>query len=329
MDFRDGCAAGAGGALKSCRSVEKGGRRDLETLLTVEAAVPGLCGGACAADGVERFRLCAFTLPTDGAAAFRGAVDADEVGGDGEVESACIDSGRLEVAAVVAILLSLAVDAVSFFAVAEVLLAVDAILGLSVVTVLAVVALDAFLGLKLLPVGGGAFSLTPSSFDLAVAIVEILLDLVPLLKLIDLSTFFASSLSFRFLVPAVLRTAALSFVSLVGATGGGIREVSDSEGSLGSLSLLLCLDAIVLGLGRVNRDGDDGRREVGDEDGGSEVGATDEAALGGRFEGVGKPLGRGCRVEADEEEVFGVAGVGEGTGNGIIVGIVGLSRRSG
>lgn len=239
---------------------------------------------------MERFLLWALAVLA-GTVAFRGAVDAAELDGDCKVESAWKDTGRLDPEG--------AADADSFLG--RFLIVDSAVLGLSVVVAVVVVvaaAFEAFLGLKLLV---GTLSFVPSSFDLAVAVVETLVDLAALLTPTALSGFFASSLSFRFRMPVVLRIAVFSFDALVvGAGGGGIFELFDSEGSLlGSLSLFL-RGAAVLGLDRSSRDGEDGRREVGDDDGGSDDGggATVAVTFGGRFVGVGRALGRICLIGA-------------------------------
>ena len=282
--------------------------------------------------GVERFLLWAFTVLVD-AEAFRGAVDAVEVDGDCKVESAWNDTGRLLPAG------GGAADAVSFLGrFLAVVVVGNAVLGLSVVVVVVVVvvaaAFEGFLGLKLLI---GTFSLVASSFDLAVAVVETLVDLAALLTPTALSGFFGASLSFRFLMPVVLRIAVFPFDGPVAGAGagGGIFELSDSEGSLlASLSLFL-RGAAVLGLDRSNRDGDDGRREVGEDEGGSIDGGAVAVAVavvvtpGGRFEGVGRALGRICLIGAAdgaaaafgaEAAAFGaVAGTagGDDSSNGI------------
>ena len=207
--------------------------------------------------GVERFLLWAFAVLA-GAEAFRGAVDAVEVDGDCKVESAWNDTGRLLPVG------GGAADAVSFLGGFLVIVVGNAVLGLSVVVVAVVVvvaaAFEAFLGLKLLV---GTFSLVASSFDLAVAVVETLVDLAALLTPTALSGFFGTSLSFRFLMPVVLRIAVFPFDGPVAGagSGGGIFKLSGSEGSLlASLSLFLRGTA-VLGLDRSNRDGEDGRSE--------------------------------------------------------------------
>ena len=231
--------------------MEKGGRRDLETLLAVDAEVPGRFGGCTVAEGVDWFRLWvlagAAAGARAGAVAFLGPV---EVAG---AESAYIDDGRREVMVDVAAAATVPLLSLKLLGEAAVLelAAAEATVLLSVAAealVLVLIVLD----LKL------RFGRAGSSF-FPPPLVEMLALLVLLLKLIGLfgTTFFSSSLfslslfsfSFKSLVPAARLTTILCFPPAVAVAvrvvlaGGGMRALSVDPLSEGVPSrLVLDLD---------------------------------------------------------------------------------------
>jgi hypothetical protein len=294
----------------------------LETLLAVEAEVPGRGGAAEGVEGVERLRRCVFTA----AVVFLGTVEETDVGG--EVVSACIDTGRREgpvdvVDVAVPLLLATAGKLLAVADVAGFLSAVaEVAAGAVPVLVLAVLLLK-------LRFGGSSFFSLPVAVVDAVAVVEILLLRVELLKLIDLpgSTFFvprfsfssfsfslsfSSSLlllSFKFLAPAVRRITVRSFGSfLSGAGGGGMRALSvDPVSDVGVTSRL------ILDLGSCEGEGN--RESVAPV----ELSVADEVVL----DGVGIALLGICLDEGVADE--GVEGA-EGTGSGMADGGCGRGR---
>jgi len=307
--------ARGGGAAKFCCNVEKGGLRDLETLLAVDAEVPGRTGGCTVAEGVDWFRLWvlagAAAGAEAGAAAFLGPVEV------AEVESVDIDTGRREVvvdvvAAVAVPLLSL--KTLGAAAILE-LAAVEAVIFLSVAEEALVLVL-AVLVLRLRFGGADSFFSPPLEV--------ILVRFVLLLRFIDLfgTTFFSSSLfslslfsfSFKSLVPTVRLTTVLSFppaavvADRVVLVGGGIRALSADPLSDGVPSRL------VLDLDEPYCWGDGSRDEVDEDDcSGGSVGTVLKVG------GVGSELLRICLAGAAGGD--GVEGEGVGSDAILVVAV--------
>jgi hypothetical protein len=299
-----GAGAGAAWAAKSRCSVEKGGRRDLETLLAVDAEVPGRgsAAAAAAAAGVDWLRRCVLTA---GAGIFLGAIEDADVGGEPAVVSVCIDTGRRDdpvavVDVTVPLLSSLLGKVLDVDAAVAGFLSVAAAVPVEVLVLVPVV-----LVLKL-RFGTSSFFSFPA-VAVAAVLVE-LLKLIPPLAAVG-TTFFAAAaaaprfsfsfsssllpLSFKFLAPTVRRIAVLSFASfLSGAGGGGMRVLS-----AGAVSDVGVTSRLILDL-----------------DGEGSAAVELSAADGVVRDGVGIALLGICRDEAADGGVEGV----EGTGSGIV-----------
>jgi hypothetical protein len=279
----------------------------LETLLAVDAEVPGRGGAAAAAAaGVDWLRRCVLTA---GAGIFLGAVDDADVGGEPAVVSVCIDTGRRDdpttvVAGTVALLSSL---------LGKVLDVDTAVAGfLSVAAAVPVEVLVLVLVVLVLKLRFGTSSFFSFPAVAAVAALVVLLKLIPLAAAGTafftaaaaaaprFSFSFSSSLlplSFKFLAPTVRRIAVRSFASfLSGAGGGGMRVLSAGAPSDGGVTARLILD-----LGGCDGEGVELELSAADDDGVVR-------------DGVGIALLEICRDGAADGGVEGV----EGTGSGIV-----------